>query len=274
MPAKLLFQEAEVTRLLSSIIKSPFISFSEQKKKIEVIDASNKKIINNYSSEKNLSADEVSNENSTEQKELIDNQALQNIHEEIVKKANEEAKHIIEAANKQAMQIEEDAYSKGFEEGVIKGKEEGMQQVSALKLELEEEISAFNENRDNFYRSIEPKIANVITTIVKNMVGILGTRENTILFLVKKGLEEVELQGELIIRVSDEDYDEVIQGKHLIEENMSSQTGMEILKDSRLHKNDCIIETNLGIIDCSLDERMKGLIKQLNLIETSIASSK
>ncbi|MBC7958982.1 MAG: hypothetical protein H7X94_03860 [Vallitaleaceae bacterium] len=266
---------------MSSIIKSPFVSFAEQKKTIEVVSSNDAKIINksvdlnDFEDEQDIVLDEISATDDHEFHETTyKNQphTPQNLYENMFEQAQAEAEAILQSARENAIQIEKTAKTKGHKEGLKAGKEEAMQQIAGLKNELEESIAQFEKEKSHFYRSVEPKIAGIIMTLVTNMVGIQKFDKDTIFFVIKKGLEEMDVHGDLIIKVSSEDFDVVMQNKTYLEENMSAQIHIEVMKDTRLSKNDCIIETNLGIINCSLSERMNGLLRQLSLIEKSFGT--
>ncbi len=247
---------------------------------IEVVSNKDVKIINNYAHKPVLEeiedlspSNELVNGEVYQESSSGNHQALlDSAYEEIIDKAQNEANEIIEKAKEQARQLEKDAKVKGRKDGLREGKEEGLQQVAQLKQDLEDDIAAFQEESKAFYRNMEPKIAEIVKNLVSNMVGIQKFDKETLLFVIRKGLEEVDVQGDLIIKVSAEDFDEVIMNKSYLEENMSSQLHLEILKDNKMSKNDCLIETNLGNINCSLNDRMKGLLKQLSLIEKSFGS--
>ena len=145
--------------------------------------------------------------------------------------------------------------------------------LEELKQKLEEEVNEAIEERNQLSEKMQPLIAEIIQKLVRNLVGVQKNEPEVILFLIRMGLEEVDLYGDLIIKVSHEDFDEVIKHKDHLTENMSDKVSFEILKDPKLKKNDCIIDTSLGSVNCSLDERMEGLLRQLKLIEKSYGTN-
>lgn len=193
--------------------------------------------------------------------------------EVIIAQANLRAEQIIEQANANVEVIENDAYERGMSEGYKVGFEQAFKEVEELKQKLTEEIHLTEIERNNLTDKIQPLVAEIIQKLVKNMVGILKFEPEIILFLVKMGLEEVDIHGDLIIKVSPEDFDEVVNNKDHLTESMSDKVNFEILKDPKLKKNDCIIDTSLGSVNCSLDERMEGLLRELKLIEKSYSNN-
>lgn len=287
---------------MSSIIKSTFVSLSESKKKIEIIQNNDSKIINpsfnmqNHQDQRvitsrgsntyNSSApyeedqgtfDEEQYEDQYEEQfeeqyeDQYDNQ--RSISNEVIEDAIKQAEEIIEGAKETASTIEAEANTKGYDEGFKTGKKQALKEEQKIRLKLKEELEAAVQDRNNSIIKIQPKVAEIIQKLVLNMVGIQKFDQDVILFLIKLGLEEVDIYGDLIIKVSHDDYDEVIHNKEKLTENLSNKLSFEVLKDSKLSKNDCIIETSLGSVNCSLTERMNGLLRQLQLIEKSYSSN-
>jgi flagellar biosynthesis/type III secretory pathway protein FliH len=283
---------------LSSIIKSSFISLSEQKKTIEVIQNNDAKIINpnfnvqhhqdgvddGFQINRDLYRSDDASEDQYEDEHYEQDQHEEDQYEEqynhpglpqndVIEDVMKQAEEILEGAKEAAVSIEAEANTKGYDEGFKAGKKQALKEELKLRQKLKEEIEAATQDRKNSIHKMQPKVAEIIQRLVLNMIGIQKIEPEIILFLIKLGLEEVDLYGDLIIKVSSDDYDEVIHNKDKIVENLSDKLRFEILKDNKLNKNDCIIETSLGSINCSLNERMDGLLRQLELIEKSYSSN-
>ncbi len=83
-------------------------------------------------------------------------------------------------------------------------------------------------------------------------------------------MNELDLHGDLVIKVSALDIDEVLEHKEKLTEGLSEKIDVEILLDQQLEKNECVIETNMGSIDCSLGTQMESLLQELRLIRDSL----
>jgi flagellar assembly protein FliH len=117
---------------------------------------------------------------------------------------------------------------------------------------------------------LEPKMLSIIEDLVVKIIGVQKTSKDTVIHLIKCGLDEIELHGDLIIKVSSKDLDYVIERKHELTEELSEKIKVEILKDQQLEENECVIETEMGTIDCSLGTQLEGLLKELRLIKNSL----
>ena len=47
---------------------------------------------------------------------------------------------------------------------------------------------------------------------------------------------------------------------------MSKEINLDIVADTTMKKNECIIETHAGVFDCSLDIELNNLIKDIKLL--------
>jgi flagellar biosynthesis/type III secretory pathway protein FliH len=120
---------------------------------------------------------------------------------------------------------------------------------------------------------LEPKMLKVIENLVIKLVGVQEISKGTIMHLIKCGIDELELHGDLIIKVSPLDLDYVISRRNEFSENLSEKIRIEILKDIQLNQNECVIETEMGTIDCSLGTQLQGLTKELRLIRDSLITN-
>jgi flagellar assembly protein FliH len=66
--------------------------------------------------------------------------------------------------------------------------------------------------------------------------------------------------------VSKEDYPFLIENQGKIYLASPKDINLNIVEDSDLAKNQCIIETDGGVFDCSLDIQLEQLIKEIKLL--------
>lgn len=255
----------------SKIIKSGFVSFSEQKKEIVSVDPRDPKILGKNSSrhveQESSSEQEFSNKemHSEEQEKYVEE--IQSAREEAAKSGYEEGYQIGYQEGKEV------GIQDGYQVGVAEAQQESQQKLENLKNELETKYRELErtliDELTQYKKEIEPKVALIIDRIVRKLIGIQEVNKETILFLIRNGLEEVESYGDLIIRVSSFDIDFVQANRMKIMEELSESVQVEILKDPNLKENECIIETDMGTIDSSLGTQMERLLNELRLLYES-----
>ena len=69
-----------------------------------------------------------------------------------------------------------------------------------------------------------------------------------------------------MIHVSKEDFGYVTMQKKDLLEGIPGSDTIEIIEDMTLTPNECMIETDGGIFDCSLGTQLQGLMKELKLL--------
>ena len=189
--------------------------------------------------------------------------------------ANAEAARIIEDARLQAEQIVSEANRNAdtaFEEAKQNGYYEGCSKADAAaggdlrrstirkKSELENE---YNELKD----SIEPELVEVITDVFRKVTGVV-TEDNhdIILHLINDVMHNADASRDFVIKVSPDDYSFLINNQGKIYCAMSREVNIDIVEDVTLERNQCMIETNTGIFNCSLDIELNKLINNIKLL--------
>lgn len=249
---------------MSSIIKSPFINYASQNKKIIRVSSDDPSIIHNKPRE-DIRKEKTISEIIKEEK-----QKAKLIADDIINQARLSAEHIIQEARARAVELEQEAYQKateqGYQDGILSGQTEG----TRLTNEAQAVLTGAQEERKQILSSIEPRMVKLLTRMTMNLTGYIVDREEIILNLIKRGMLEVETLDYITLHVSKEDIDYVNTHKEVLCANLSNQVSLEILRDDNLEANACIIETKSGNIDCSLSTRLDGLRADLELLANSL----
>ncbi|MBP5641130.1 MAG: type III secretion system stator protein SctL [Victivallales bacterium] len=169
------------------------------------------------------------------------------------------AEEVIATAEAEAEQIRNDAKTAFLEEkqrGYDKGLEDGKASIVARKLELIDESVAFME-------SVENKMVDIIMTALKKCVMEIGDRELVVQIVRKVMNAVVRNQRHITLKVAPDMVD-VVKGRlDEILKDYPMLDDIEVLDDVRLKGAACMIETEAGIADASVDT-------QLTLIEKSL----
>lgn len=81
-----------------------------------------------------------------------------------------------------------------------------------------------------------------------------------------KFLSDAEKSDEFVIKCSPQDYSYISENQGKIFCNMSKDITLDITTDETLGKNDCIIETDGAVFDCSLDKELANLTKKIKML--------
>lgn len=185
----------------------------------------------------------------------------------VVKEANEQAERIVSDANAQCEKLKQETADEAKKLGYEEGYASAVRECEGLKRDAEKIHNAAVEARDKMFKNIEPDAIDLIIRIVRKLLNdIAELNPQVIQNLIVQGLTDVTVTGNIIIHVSKQDYDHVIENKEIILSRLESGANVEIVRDPALNKSDCIIETPFGNIDCSLEQQFESLKQNLYFI--------
>lgn len=185
----------------------------------------------------------------------------------VLEEAKAEAKSILEKAKKEAEQMKNEAYAtaqkKGYDDGILQSKKE----LSKYKAEYDEKTKNLQLEYENMVRAFEPQMADVMATLIEKITGIMASeKQEVILYLIERAFQNFDRSEEYTIRVSREDYEFVSERKNHLLGAIGREVPLYIQEDASLQKNQCLIETEQKVINCSLDIQLNNLISDLKLI--------
>lgn len=185
-----------------------------------------------------------------------------------LQQAQEQADAIIQDAQEQANALISQAQEEGHRQGYEAGYQEGVAAAESLKAEIEQQRGDLEAEYQQIVDGIEPEMVDVLTQIYEHVLGIeLREDKGIILHLLKTTLSRIEPGNNLIVHVSSDDYDDVIDERASLEACITSpSTTMEIIEDPLLKENECMIESDSGIFDCSLGVELSELSRKLKLL--------
>ncbi len=167
---------------------------------------------------------------------------------ELIAAAEEEAARIREAAKL--------AYEEEKRRGYEKGLEDGKAAIVAKKLELLDESVAFME-------SVEDKMVDVVMKALQKCVMEIGEKEMVVQIVRKVMNAVVRTQRHITLKVAPdmvsvvkERLNEIMQEYPLLDE-------IDVLEDSRLKGASCMIETEAGVADASIDTQLAAIEKSM-----------
>lgn len=184
--------------------------------------------------------------------------------DEIMEEAEKEAVEIRDRAKKQGY---DEGYTEGFEKGAKDGYTDGTNRIKAMEDETRLIVEQTKQDRLEVLSQVEPEIVTLIGDITESLVADAAFNDPELIqLLIKKGLSDATILGDVIVFVSKEDYEEVERNKEEIVAEIEGLNEISVVKDASLKPMDCLIETTFGTIDCSLNEQMEGLKRYLKVI--------
>ena len=176
---------------------------------------------------------------------------------EIITAAQQEAESIVA----KAQQTYEQEKKRGYQEGLAESK--GEQADHILKV-----VS----RTINYLSDIEDTLANILLGGVKKIIGEFDQKELAI-SLVKNALQHVRNEKHVTIRLPSAQYEAVQAQLNSILTEYKGVGFIDLVADPRLTAGDCIMESEIGVVDASIDVQMKALQKRFDKLKSMSALS-
>ena len=198
----------------------------------------------------------------------FDMEALQAEMDLKLQQAQEQADMIIQQAMQQADGIRSQAQEQGRREGYDAGYQQGYTEAQAIKDEIESQRGDLEKEYQQIVDELEPEMVDILTQIYEHVFNIeLREDKGIILHLLKTTLARIEPGKDLIVHVSSDDYDDIMDERETLSACITSpNTTMEIIEDPLLKENECMIESDSGVFDCSLGVELSELSRKLKLL--------
>ena len=169
------------------------------------------------------------------------------------------AEEIIAAAEADAARIREEAKA-AFEEekkrGYEKGIADGKMEIAMQKLDLVDKSVEFME-------SVEGKMADIVMKALKSCVAEIGDREMVINIVRKTMSAVIRTQRHVTLKVAPEMIQVVKERIAALRTDYPTVETFDIVEDSRLKGAACILETEAGVADASVDTQLAAIEKSL-----------
>lgn len=187
--------------------------------------------------------------------------------EQVLENARQEAKQLLEQANTEAEMIRNEAYDISRKKGYDDGYRQGLEETEQMKAELEQRENAFMEEYNAKLESMEPELVERIADLMEYVFRVQFTTSRAMIMHILSGaLGKINLSKDFNIRVCHEDAVVVRANLERLLAMLPNVNSIEVTEDTSLVKNQCFIETDGGVYDCSLDVQMERLIKDIKTL--------
>ncbi len=180
----------------------------------------------------------------------------------IIEDANNEAKKIVEQGYAEIEELKkealEDAYRQGFDKGYKEAKEETQAVIEEAKIIRD----YLDERKGYIYREAEQEVVQIILDLSRKIIGDeIQQNKDLIISQIRLALEKCTYKNKATIKVSSEDYPNVLVNKGVIESLVEGVSEVEIIEDKFLKKGDCLVDTPSGEVNSSIDLQLEQLKK-------------
>ena len=173
-----------------------------------------------------------------------------------------------EQAQLEIEQMKAKAFEEANEQGYQEGYQKGLDSVQELQKQCEAERLQQEQEYQKKLEEMEPVMVDTLCDVYSHIFKVEAREhKELVLKLLQDTLLKVDGTGSIIIHVAKEDYAYVQEQKAALLEEAGMQSGsVEIVSDATLARAQCMIETEGGVYDCSLDTELAELKRRLILL--------
>lgn len=165
----------------------------------------------------------------------------------ILAEARAEAERILKRAEEQAKVREQEGYDQGLMDGRMLMAEKMMDAVSKTV---------------DYLTGVEDEVVRIVTKALEKILGQIDDKD-LVMRVVKSCLSLARQERTVTLRVRPEDASAV---KARLAEVLADHPGISFVQveaDSRLTRGGCILETEMGVVDASVDVQLEAIRRSL-----------
>lgn len=182
----------------------------------------------------------------------------------IFEQKKQEIEHLLEKAKKEAEIIKKKAYEEGF----IKGKNEGLElekkRLSEIVHNLINGLSEINYLKEKMVEQLEKNMIILIKEISKKVIlNETFTNKEIVKNLIKQALQQLIDKTHVDIKVSPQDFEYLLKFKKKFLEEVEGLKHINIIKEKKVKPGGFIIETDAEILDGRIEKRLENIFKAI-----------
>ncbi len=157
----------------------------------------------------------------------------------------------------------EQGFKKGYDEGLSKGEADAKKELEKLKSDYIETIKKLSILRERVYKDAENDMVSIVKEAIKKVISAnINNSEEFILNVLKDTINDNIESKKIIIRISPEDYRYLSDSKDELDKNFPGRE-INLVKDPSITRGGCIIETDFGETDSTVETKLEEVLKVL-----------
>ena len=169
------------------------------------------------------------------------------------------AAEIIAAAEEEAARVREEAkiaFEQEKKRGYEKGLQDGKMEIAMQKLEQVDQSLAFME-------AVEQKMADIVLKALRSCVVEIGDKEMVVNIVRKTMNAVIRTQRHVTLKVAPEMVAVVKERVAALRQDYPTVETFDVVEDPRLKGPACVLETEAGVADASVDTQFAAIERSL-----------
>ncbi|MGN0352718.1 MAG: FliH/SctL family protein [Roseburia sp.] len=184
--------------------------------------------------------------------------------EQILAEAKMKADSLLNGAYEQSGKVLEEAKEQGYQEGKQRQQEELEQFQKELEQEYQDKKAELDADYQNKFNHMERDLVDVILDVFNKVFHIqFDNKKHILMYLINNAVLNIEGEKKFRVRVARGNLLFLENHKEEMLDRVGHDVELEIIADSTMDGNDCVIETESGVFECSLGVQLENLIKDI-----------
>lgn len=159
-------------------------------------------------------------------------------------------------------QIEVNAHEKGFQEGYRKGLAQAEEDMKEKRQEIEEIVETAYREKVKIIQQAEPFLLSLSIKIAEKIIkNELKQHSDQLVLMIRESLKQIEESENVVMQVSAEDYPNILPFMDELRNYVDSE--FKLVPVPSLTQGGCMIHTDSGSYDVTIDSQLKEIRKQL-----------
>ncbi len=181
-----------------------------------------------------------------------------------------EADKIIKNAQEKAVNLEKEAYDKGFAQGEKDGLELGNKKALKIIENIENLLIEVNQIRKDIIKHYEREILEIIFAVAKKIIHYqLKSDDKIIKDTVFEALNLTAEKSKLVLKVNSEDLDYIEKLRPEIFTTFKEIKSIMVTSDPSITRGGCFLETPYGDVDARVETRLEKIYQCLEEVFNS-----
>ncbi len=180
--------------------------------------------------------------------------------DEIIEKAKAEAEQIIENAHSQESFLKEQATKQGYDVGYKDGFASGEDEQNRLIERIHKIVESIMIRRQEILKETESQIVDLVLLMTRKVVKVVSENQKSVIANnVLAALNKVKVKGAVTLRVNMEDAKIATANLSEFTKRVENVSSITVVEDSTIEKGGCIVETDFGEIDATIQSQLHEL---------------
>lgn len=165
-----------------------------------------------------------------------------------------------------------DSKEKGYQTGLQEGRKQGEKEFDSIKKEyinntkeLFKKIQSLDTYKIKIFEKTEPFFIGLLEDVIKKiLVAEIDLNPEISLSIIRNALAKVGDNFKIEIKVSKSEYEFINENRDILIKELGPIHSLKIVSSEDIHSGGCVIDTDFGLIDASIDSKLLSIMEVIN----------